>query len=145
MKYHITTGAFAIVFNGKNEVLLAHKRDFDLWTLPGGGIEKNETQSDAVIREVREETGFTATIVRLVGVYTKPNEDDVIFAFLCTVTGTAIGNTEEINDVRFFDQKKLPESTSFNHREMIRDAVRNFSEPIFKIHTKNPRVTLTTY
>jgi 8-oxo-dGTP diphosphatase len=35
------------------------------WTLPGGGIEINETHEEAVIREVKEETGLDVTVERL--------------------------------------------------------------------------------
>jgi ADP-ribose pyrophosphatase YjhB (NUDIX family) len=34
----------------------------ELWTLPGGGVEHGEDPREAVVREVAEETGFTATV-----------------------------------------------------------------------------------
>jgi 8-oxo-dGTP diphosphatase len=38
------------------------------WTLPGGRVEHAEDPFDAVIREVAEETGYDATVERLLGV-----------------------------------------------------------------------------
>lgn len=40
-----------------------------LWTLPGGGIEFGEHPTDAVIREVREETGLEAQVQELLAVH----------------------------------------------------------------------------
>jgi len=45
-------GVFAIIFNEKKEVLLCHRRDYDLWNLPGGGLEENESPWDGIIREI---------------------------------------------------------------------------------------------
>jgi 8-oxo-dGTP diphosphatase len=41
----------------------------ELWTLPGGGLDHGEDPRDAVIREVREETGLDAAIGETARVY----------------------------------------------------------------------------
>lgn len=46
-----------MVRNKNNDILLIHRRGY--WDLPKGKIEKNETVSEAAIREVEEETGLT--------------------------------------------------------------------------------------
>ncbi len=38
------------------------------WTLPGGGIEFGESPEQAVVREVREETGLRATPLEVAGI-----------------------------------------------------------------------------
>ncbi|HLT62870.1 MAG TPA: NUDIX hydrolase [Microlunatus sp.] len=50
-----------------DRVLLAQTSTGD-WTLPGGGVDQSEDPFDAVIREVGEETGCTAEVIRLLGV-----------------------------------------------------------------------------
>jgi ADP-ribose pyrophosphatase YjhB (NUDIX family) len=39
------------------------------WCLPAGHVEANETKADAVVREVREETGMQCGVVFLLGEY----------------------------------------------------------------------------
>ncbi len=55
--------AAVIVRDGR--VLMVREREaHEVWTLPGGGIEPGETPSQAVVREVAEETGLTAVSAR---------------------------------------------------------------------------------
>lgn len=62
-----------VVRNGVGNILLIRKADNDLWALPGGGHDIGESITETAVREVREETGVTAEILRLVGTYTNPN------------------------------------------------------------------------
>ena len=51
-----------VLRNGK--MLASHAVVGDVWMIPGGGIEKDETPEEAVVREVREETGYVVRPVR---------------------------------------------------------------------------------
>ena len=66
----IRVRAAAIIFNQKNELLLVFHRDPETkeeWlTLPGGGIEGDESITDALVREVREECCIECQPGRLV-------------------------------------------------------------------------------
>jgi 8-oxo-dGTP pyrophosphatase MutT (NUDIX family) len=50
-----------IVYN--NKVLLRYHEKYNKWIVPGGHIEKDEGPIEALLREIKEETGLAATIV----------------------------------------------------------------------------------
>lgn len=71
----IMVGVCAIITDGENRVLLEHRRDFDLWSLPGGAVELGESVLEALKREVLEETGLCVETAELMGLYTGPRFD----------------------------------------------------------------------
>ena len=125
-------GAFAILFDNQDRVLLSHRRDYDLWNLPGGRIERGELPTEAVIREVKEETGYDVTIERLVGVYSKDKKADLIFSFQCKLKGGKLRTTDEADKHAYYQIENLPVNTIPKHVERILDAVKAKPYPIFK-------------
>src|SRR6266581_6377964 len=87
-------GVFALIFDDER-ILLALRRDIDWWNLPGGGMEHGETVEEAVRREVREETGLEVEVKYLVGVYSKPQKQEVVLTFSCRAAGGVLTATEE--------------------------------------------------
>jgi ADP-ribose pyrophosphatase YjhB (NUDIX family) len=64
--------ASVIVRNGAGDLLLLRRSDSGRWTIPTGGLKKNETLTQCAVRECREETGLDIEVVSLVGVFSDP-------------------------------------------------------------------------
>ena len=69
----IAPAAAVAIFNERNELLMLHRRDNDMWTMPGGTMEFGESLTDCAFREVKEECGLDVKIKDIVGTYTDPN------------------------------------------------------------------------
>jgi len=128
-------GAFAIILNEAGQVLLSHRRDFDAWNLPGGGVESGELPTEAVVREVQEETGLEVVIERLVGIYGKVIKDELVFAFTCRVVGGELVLSDEADQHGYFDLEELPLNMPPKQVERIRDSIQPAKPPIFRRQT----------
>lgn len=73
------------------------KKDWQGYTLPGGHVEPGESFVDAVIREMKEETGLTILDSRLVGVKQFPLENGryVVLLFKATRWSGNLISSEE--------------------------------------------------
>ncbi len=124
-------GVYALIFRG-SEILLALRRDIDWWNLPGGGLEIGETVEEGVCREVREETGLEVEVEHLIGVYSKPQKQEVVLTFQCRMTGGTLTSTEESRECRYFAPSAMPENTLPKHRQRVTDALLNSPHAVLR-------------
>jgi ADP-ribose pyrophosphatase YjhB (NUDIX family) len=126
-------GAIAIVVDATGRILFSERGDGGGWSLPGGALDPLETPEDAVVREVREETGLEVTIDRFVGIYMHPYayQDTermlILHVFVCHLSGGTLRPTGEAPRHGWFDRRALPEPRLRRLRtdiqgDMIRDA-----------------------
>jgi ADP-ribose pyrophosphatase YjhB (NUDIX family) len=115
--------------------LLARRRDIGWWNLPGGGLESGETVDEGLLREVREEVCAAVRVARLVGVYSKPQKNEVVLTFLCHLEHgqeAAIGTSDEVSETGWFAPDALPVDLLPKHRQRVLDAFAGQLTPIMR-------------
>lgn len=102
-------GAVVVQRAGSGEwqcvLVLQHNGD---WGLPKGHVEAGETDAQTAVREVREETGLSITLIADFGEsvrYTLPSghEKEVVYFLAQPSGGTLAPQPEEIQDTRWFE------------------------------------------
>lgn len=139
--------AIGIVLNtDKSKVLLIKRRDVPIWVLPGGGIEPGESPEEAVVREVREETGLIVSVKRQIALYSPINRlAKLTFTFECKVKEGSLSTGNETRGIDFFSFDALPFPFFFIHREWLEDAQTPASEIICKTLTQITYFNLFKY
>lgn len=127
-------GALGTIFDEQGRVLLVHQTyKGSKWAWPGGVVELNESPWDAVVREVREETGLHVKVVKLVSIYSIKDNGGLAFQFLCRVVGGELDvDGGEISEAKFFDPKHLPVPMTKPGRQRVWDVLANSSEIILR-------------
>ncbi len=106
--------------------LLIRRADTGTWAMVGGTLEWGETLTACVARELDEEAGITsATITRVVGVYSKPERDPrfhaVTIVVECAVTAPVKPpmNPLEIREVGTFAEREIPADLAMGQSDMF--------------------------
>lgn len=119
-------GAQVAIFH-ENTIVLILREDFEMWALPGGGIDPGESALETAVREAEEETGLQVELSRFVGIYFVPSLNaqdfnDHVALFAAKVTGGKLRPSVESPEVRFFAPDALPDNLIWWHRQRIDDA-----------------------
>ncbi len=125
-------GAFAVILDEQGRVLLCHRPDVDMWNLPGGTVDEGEAPWQAVVREVREETGLEVAVEQLAIVDHRPGKCEVAFTFTCAITGGVLATNDEADQLGWFAVDALPATTAARHVERIAPVVAGLPLPLLR-------------
>lgn len=105
-----------------DKFLMVRKKGRDIWTNLGGHPEEGETERQTLTREIKEEMGCNAEILRKLGDFQAPAaHDDAIVTlstYLVNLKGPIDFSDPELEEYRFIDKQweskgiKLPKSIS---------------------------------
>ena len=99
----------------ENRILLVRERSEGLWTLPGGWADVTESPAEAVVKEIREESGYLTRAVKLAAVYDRNKHPHPAYFFsvykmffLCEIIGGEPAESIETDGVDFFAEDNFP-------------------------------------
>jgi ADP-ribose pyrophosphatase YjhB (NUDIX family) len=136
---HVTRAAAAVLCDAEGRVLLVRQSDArHRWGLPGAHIEPSDPPAQAVLRELRRETGIEARIVDLLGLYLlsgnlRGDEEDLpdllTYVFRCElVTGEPVLNGRgRIDHLGWYDSVCLPVRVTATAAAAVRDCAGSLS------------------
>jgi len=87
-----------------------HEPGAGLWSIPGGRIEPGETDTEALVREMFEETGLAVKVGRLIGRVQRPGPNGTVIDirdYAATVTGGMLRPGDDAADARWVETADL--------------------------------------
>jgi ADP-ribose pyrophosphatase YjhB (NUDIX family) len=134
----ILVGSVVIALDKEGRLLLQQRRQpSGFWGIPGGLMELGESVEDTAKRELFEETNLRAENLRLINVYSGPNNfikapngDEfylVTTAFFTNdYTGDLIVDETESMDFKYFKPEQLPTNIVKSHALILSEFMDNF-------------------
>ncbi|GCE49509.1 ADP-ribose pyrophosphatase YjhB (NUDIX family) [Thermosporothrix hazakensis] len=120
-------GVSGVILNEQEQVLLLRHRFWKpgSWGLPGGYMEAGEALDEALIRELKEETGYTIAVERLLRMVSG-YKLRVEVTFLARLVGGELHlDSREVLEARFFAPDELPAGLLRSHRHLIEQVVQD--------------------
>jgi ADP-ribose pyrophosphatase YjhB (NUDIX family) len=104
----------AIVRDGRRRLLMVrrgHEPAAGTWSVPGGRVEPGESDGDAVVREVREETGLVVRPGALVGRVERAGPNETVYDirdYAAEVVTGRLSAATDAADARWVEESELP-------------------------------------
>ena len=137
-KYRVVTNA---IITHRGKILLGKKEEKEghpvsgEWHFPGGHLDEGEEPEEAVIREVKEETGLEGKVHQLVDVTSNSdsNSPSQIF-YHVEVSSNEAESKEDLSDVKWINPANIKSEIGKTYSKRIekRDEIKDFIERIEK-------------
>ena len=102
-------GVTGVIFNDKNEVLLfKHTYRQHAWSLPGGYLKAGEHPTEALEREIKEESGLVVSVDESLKVRTDRTGARLDMCYIGVFIGGEFTPTKEVSAYGFFSQDTMP-------------------------------------
>jgi 8-oxo-dGTP diphosphatase len=109
--------------NGAREILVVHRPAYDDWSFPKGKLEPGESEEDAAVREVEEETGLRCRLEReLATTHYRDGRGRPKTAryWLMTEVAGSLTAANEVDEVRFVPLAEAAELLTYDRdRELL--------------------------
>ena len=133
----VTTDCVIFGFDGCQLKVLLIKRGIepykDRWAFPGGFLNPEESAEECALRELKEETGFSAQYVEQFHTYSNPIRDPrervITVAYLALVKISDVKGGDDAAEADWFPVDKIPQ-LAFDHDVILRDALARLRERI---------------
>jgi 8-oxo-dGTP diphosphatase len=109
---------------GGVEIVLVHRPVYDDWSFPKGKLHPGETEAQAALREVQEETGLRCRLGREVGTsaYRDPKRrPKTVRYWEMTPTAGTLGPANEIDDARWVPLEEALMLLTYEHDRRLLD------------------------
>jgi len=119
-----TVSAAAVVVNPEGKVLVLHHvlRPVTGWGLPGGFLDAGEHAHQAIVRELKEETGIDITDVRLLHMKTLGRHVEILFAAKANEPGEI--RSPEIDHLGWYALDEIRERLPVDQRRTVERVLR---------------------
>ncbi|MBL0344500.1 NUDIX domain-containing protein [Candidatus Villigracilis affinis] len=131
----LRVGCSAVIFDeNRKKVLLTQRTDNGRWCVPGGALESGESAAEACEREVWEETGLKVRAIRLIGVYSNPDQlviySDgnkaffVVLSFEAEIIEGELGLSNETTAFGYYSLEEMEDMPMHGqHKQRVEDAL----------------------
>ncbi len=102
--------------DGVVEILVVHRPAYDDWSFPKGKLERDESEEEAALREVEEETGLVCSLeleLATASYRDARGRDKTVRYWLMSVVGGEVRASNEVDEAGFVELDEAAELLTY--------------------------------